>query len=100
METDIVYLSAVVEEMLDSYPDAIADAVERGQLTLSTHDNLPFGLAIFDDRVGLGGYDETGMLSAFVDTDAPKARDWANDLYRQYRDEAVRLDLPTTGHSE
>jgi predicted transcriptional regulator len=95
METDIVYLSAVVEEMVDTYPEEIAAAVEAGHLTLSTHDDLPFGLAIFDDRIGLGGYDdETGMLRAFVDTDAPDARRWALDLYERYREEAEPMDLP------
>jgi len=93
METDVVYLSAVVEEMVAAYPDAIAAAAESGQLTLSTHDDLPFGLAIFDDRVGLGGYDETGLLSVFVDTDAPAAREWTLDRYRDYRAEAEPLDI-------
>lgn len=100
METDVVYLSAVVDEMFDAYPEAIASAVESGQLTLSTHDELPFGLAIFDDRVGLGGYDETGMLSAFVDTDAQEAREWAETLYRQYRDEAEDLNVSPTDRDE
>ncbi|KAB1190607.1 hypothetical protein GJR96_16770 [Haloferax sp. MBLA0076] len=92
METDVVYLSAVVEEMVETYPDAIANAVDAGQLTLSTHDDLPFGLAIFEDRVGLGGYDETGLLSVFVDTDSSEARDWAMETYQRYRDEAEQLD--------
>lgn len=94
METDIVYLPTVVEDMVEAYPGDLATAAESGQLTLSKHDDLPFGLAIFDDRIGLGGYDsETGMLRVFVDTDDPDARDWAVDLYEQYRADAVPLDL-------
>ncbi|MFC7202989.1 helix-turn-helix transcriptional regulator [Haloferax namakaokahaiae] len=90
METDIVYLSAVVREIFEAYPEAVTEAVESGKLVLSTHDELPFGLAIFDDRVGIGGYDDTGLLSVFVDTDSPAAREWAFELYERYRAEADR----------
>lgn len=96
METDVVYLSAVVEEMVAAYPEAIAAAAESGKLTLSTHEDLPFGLVVFDDRVGLGGYDETGLLSVFVDTDAPAAREWALDRYRDYREEADPIHLASS----
>ncbi|WP_435365781.1 helix-turn-helix transcriptional regulator [Haloarchaeobius sp. DYHT-AS-18] len=98
METDVVYLPTVVEDIVDAYPKAVKAALESGELSLSTHDDLPFGLAIFDDRVGIGGYDnETGMLSVFVDTDNPAARDWALDLYERYHEEAAPLastDIP------
>ncbi|WP_224450534.1 helix-turn-helix transcriptional regulator [Haloprofundus salilacus] len=94
METDIVYLPTVIEDMLDAYPDDLTAAAESGRLSLWKHDELPFGLAIFDERIGLGAYDdETGMLRVFVDTDAPEARKWAVDLYRQYREEAGSTDL-------
>ncbi|WP_255198495.1 helix-turn-helix transcriptional regulator [Halorarius litoreus] len=94
METDVVYLPAVIEDMVGTYADELEAALDSGLLTLSKHGGLPFGLAIFDDRVGLGGYDdETGMLRVFVDTDDPAARDWALDLYEQYRVEATPLEF-------
>jgi predicted transcriptional regulator len=96
METDVVYLPSVVEDIVDTYATEIAAAVESGHLTLSTHEDLPFGLAVFDDRVGLGGYDsETGMLRAFVDTADPGAREWALDLYERYREAATPMELPS-----
>ncbi|WP_232702691.1 helix-turn-helix transcriptional regulator [Halobacterium wangiae] len=89
MEVDVVYLPSVVDDILDTYPDEVRRTVASGNLRLSVHDDLPFGLAIFDDYVGVGGYDEeTGMLRAFVGTDDPAAREWALDLYEQYRAEA------------
>ena len=94
METDVVYLPSVVEDIVATYGPEIAAVVQSGHLTLSTSEDLPFGLAIFDDRVGLGGYDaETGMLRVFVDTAAPEAREWALDLYAEYREAATPLDL-------
>lgn len=95
METDIIYLPAVVDELTTAYPGATAAAMNSGQLTLWTHDGLPFGLAIFDDCIGLGGYDpDSGVLRAFVDTDDPDARRWALDLFESYRETADRVELP------
>ncbi|WP_232703278.1 helix-turn-helix transcriptional regulator [Halobacterium wangiae] len=94
MEVDVVYLPAVVDAVVDSYPDEVRAAVDSGRLTLSTHPDLPYGLAIFEDRIGVGGYDaETGMLRAFVDTSDPAAREWALAEYERYREEATVLDL-------
>lgn len=70
-------------------------AVESDQLTLSAHDDLPSGLAIFDDRIGLGGYDaDSGMLPAFVDTDDPDAREWALKRHERYREAADVVAIP------
>lgn len=93
MRTSIVYQPSVVAQIADSYGDELADAFASGYLELFTHDALPFGLALFDDRVGLGAYDDrTGMLSVFVDTDDPDAYAWGERLYETYRDEAASFD--------
>ncbi len=87
-DTEIIYLPGAVEKLVESYPDAATEAVESGHLTLRTRDDLPYGLALFDDRVGIGGYDaETGQMRVFVDTDGPIARQWADRVYR-----AVKAD--------
>lgn len=92
METELIYPPSVVESIVASNPQRGSKAVESGNLTLLVHDSVPCGLAIFDDRVGLGGYDpETGMLRAFVDTDAPAARSWAENVYASFRAEADPL---------
>ncbi|MFC6837721.1 helix-turn-helix transcriptional regulator [Halomarina ordinaria] len=92
METDIVYLPSVVESILESNPERGAAAVESGNLTLSVHEAVPCGLALFDERVGVGGYDpETGTLSVFVDTDDPAAYEWGEALYERYREESTPL---------
>ncbi|ADQ66983.1 hypothetical protein C499_04466 [Halogeometricum borinquense DSM 11551] len=64
----------------------MAASFERGHLQLRTREALPYGLAIFDERVGVGGYDdETGTLRVFVDTDTDGARRWAEGVYEMYR---------------
>lgn len=48
------------------------DTLTRGVTV--TRFNVITGLAIFDERVGIGGYDEsTGLMQVFVNMDAPIA---------------------------
>lgn len=92
MDTDAVFPSTVVEELLTANPDRAERAFESGHLTLSVHDDLPFGLTICDHRVGVGIYDnDTGLLRTYADTDAPAAHDWAEAVYAEYRNEATVL---------
>jgi len=92
MTTEIVYHPAAITDILTTDPDRGTEALDSGNLSLWTHEDLPCGLAVFDDRVGIGGYDEeTGMLSVFVDTDDPDAREWALALFEHYKQEADPL---------
>lgn len=97
-DTEIIYLPNIVEKLFETYPTRATEAVENGHLTLRTRDDLPYGLAIFDGRVGIGGYDEsTGMMQVFVDTDSPIAREWAERVYASVRADSEPLadDRPT-----
>jgi predicted transcriptional regulator len=97
METDAIFLPDVVESLLRSNPDRAREAFESGNLTLRVHDDLPFGITLCDDRIGIGLYDdETGLLRTYIDTASPTAREWAEDVYADYRNEATLL----SEHSE
>lgn len=94
MATSVVYLPTVAAQIAESYPEELADAMASNDLQLYTRESLPFGLALFDDRVGLGAYDDrTGMLTVFVDTDDPRALAWGERLYEYYRDDADLFEL-------
>lgn len=48
--------------------------------------------AVFDDRVGIGGYDgAAGALEVFVDTDRTIARERADRVYAASRDDSEPL---------
>lgn len=86
METELIYLPSVIENCYSNDPERTSEMLESSHLTLRTRDALPYGLAIFDDRVGIGGYDEdTGQFRVFVDTDAAIAREWAEGVYASFR---------------
>lgn len=92
MPTEVIYEPPIVERLAADYPDLAADAVDSGNLTIHLHDDLPFGLALFDDHVGIGGYDDaTGVLSVFVDSDDPSAIRWGEQLFERHREEATPL---------
>lgn len=93
MEIEAIDFPDVLEETIDNYPYVCAKVCANGDFTPWLHDELPFGLAIFDDCVGIGVRDPSGrQLQMFVDTDAPAVREWAEAVYDSYKDEAIRLD--------
>lgn len=93
METELIYLPDVIEKLCSTAPERASEAFESDHLTLRTRDALPYGLAIFDNRVGIGGYDkETGQLRVFVDTDAAIAREWAESVYASFRADSDPLN--------
>lgn len=95
METDAIYHPAVAADVLETNPERARTAFESGNLTLRTHEDLPFGLTLCDDRIGIGVYDDqNGMLELYVDTDAPGARAWAEEVYASFLASADRLDPP------
>lgn len=92
-ESEIVSTPHVVEKLFDTFPTRVDEAIDAERLTLRTREKLPYGLAIFDDHVGIGGYDdETGLMRAFVDTDSPIAREWAERVYESVREDSTPLD--------
>lgn len=95
-EAEFIYPPDVAERLRETYPTRVTEAVDRGQLTLRTREKLPYGLALFDERVGLGGYDDdTGLMQVFVDTDSPMAREWADRVYASIKADSTLLDSRT-----
>ncbi|WP_306060355.1 helix-turn-helix transcriptional regulator [Natronococcus wangiae] len=87
LDVELIYLPDVVDRLFETHPDQLRDAIEAGHLTLRTRESLPYGLAIFDDRVGVAGYDEqTGTMRVFVDADSAIARGWAERVFATYRE--------------
>jgi predicted transcriptional regulator len=92
-DVELIYLPDVVEQLRADDPDRLDAILETGDVTIHTRAALPYGLAIFDDRVGIGGYDEeTGAMRVFVDTDTAIAREWAERVYDTYRRRSTPLD--------
>ncbi|QLG50427.1 helix-turn-helix transcriptional regulator [Natrinema halophilum] len=92
MSVEIVFEAPVIDRLASEYADLTEVAFERENLRLWALDELPFGVALFDDRVGIGGYDaESGVLSVFADTNDSDAYAWGERLFEQYRAAADRV---------
>ena len=90
MRAEIIDPPSVARHVLSIYPDHCVAPLESGNLSILIHDDVPpYGVSLFDDRVGISGYDpDSGTVQVLVDTDAPAARAWAESTYETYRREA------------
>lgn len=93
METEEIAVPDVTRNILDSYPEKCFNACSSGNLTVKLHGDLPFGLAIFDHRVGIGVCEPgTRVLRTFADTDSLEVREWAEAVYEMYDAEATLME--------
>lgn len=92
LETKVVERPDVAEDVMENYPKKCVELCASEFLTMRIHDNLPFGLIIFDSHIGIGLRDpDTGAPRAFIDTDAPEGRAWAKTLFESYWTNAIQL---------
>lgn len=92
MRTEIIDPPAVTADVMTHFPEKCVQVCASDYFTLWVHDDLPYGLVLFDDRIGIGVRDaKTRTLRTFVDTDSGVAREWAEAVYELYKAEAVRL---------
>lgn len=93
MRAEIIDPPSVAKYVLSTYPEHCSEPLESDNLTIRLHDDLPpYGVSIFDDRIGISGYNRhNGTVQALIDTDAAAAREWAESTYESYRREARPL---------
>ena len=93
LEAEVIERPEVAEDIMENYPRKCVGLCGSEHFTLKLHHDLPFGLAIFDDRIGVGVRDpRTDTPRAFIDTDANEAREWAKTIFDSYWREGDRLE--------
>lgn len=93
METKLIGLPEVARDVIENHPENCIEACESGYLTVKLVDELPFSLAIFDARVGIGvSESDTRRPRLFIDTDAPEVREWAWKVYDHYDSQAIEME--------
>jgi predicted transcriptional regulator len=89
-----VVLDASVASSMREDADYSADlerAIADGAVDYYVHDDLPYLLALLDERVLLGVVDERGTPLALVESDAESVYEWAGRTFERYRDAAESL---------
>lgn len=100
MAFEYVYPPDVLAATVAWAPEMVERAASRDHCTVLVHDDLPdrtrCGIGIFDHRVGICCHDaDSRALLAWIDTDAPEAREWAFSIFERYRQEARPADEAT-----
>jgi len=92
LEVEFILPPEVSENLMSSYPESERTMRESANVTTWWSDTLPmYRVIVFDDRVGVGGYDPgSGVLAVYVDSDAPKLREWAIETFEAFRRTARR----------
>lgn len=90
LDAEFVIPPGLSANLQASYPEAHRAVTASDNLTSWWNDDLPLcRVVVFDDRVGVGGYDpDSGVLAVYVDTDAPELREWAVSTFERFRSEA------------
>lgn len=90
MRTEIIDPPSIASYIRSTYPEQSTETLESGNLTVLLHDDLPaYSISLFDDRVGICGYNpDSGTVRVLIDTDVPAVREWAESVYETYRREA------------
>lgn len=91
METELVLATDVIEGLDETYADKLQEALETGRLDVYVVDDLPLGLYVTPETVGIVGYDEDDVLQIVVESPSEAVRTWADEVYEAYRSGATAL---------
>lgn len=91
MEGEFIVTEEIALGNMQQFPDLQRQVAESDTTSgkYFVHDDIPFGMAIYDEHLDVRVYDETtGTPTLYVDTDDPDALDWAEQVYAEYYEEA------------
>jgi predicted transcriptional regulator len=83
-EIQAVFRRGVVGDLFCEHAGKSREAARTGRFEVRIHDDCPFELFLFDDRVGLSAHDERGLPVAFVETSDPAVVEWAESCFARY----------------
>ena len=76
----------------ESFRATVRELLEHDvEIYRSTDPDLPTGIALYDDLVGIGGFDESGSIQAKIESRADPVVEWFNSTYETARSEATPL---------
>ncbi|WP_336362789.1 helix-turn-helix transcriptional regulator [Halalkalicoccus salilacus] len=68
----------------------LTEEMERtDRFELRVYDSaIPYGVTLLDGSVQIVGIDDEGLMRSLIETEAPRAREWAERVYRRYSEES------------
>lgn len=92
LDVEFVVESSAFAELSGNYSEEFWSSVEEGMEVLVTEEELPYGLALLDERVVIVVYDERGRVQGALFMRSPEALDWAEDVYESRRKQAEHVE--------
>lgn len=89
MAIEAIFESEVVDLMLSEYPEKAYETMVIGNFDVYAHDDIPFELFIFEDRIGMAAHNQQGNAEILVECDDPTVFSWAEDLYERHLSDAT-----------
>lgn len=89
----VLYPASAVDRLRRENDEVLERALEDENFELRVGDRPEFHLAVADDHVYLGGYnDDASRLQVVADTDDPAAVEWATECFQDRWDAATPYD--------
>lgn len=75
----------------------LTEEMERAdRFELRVYDSaIPYGVTLLDGSVQIVGIDDRGLMRSLIETEAPRAREWAERVYRRYSAESKKATVIT-----
>ena len=95
MYAEAIFDEQTINIVMNEYEDQTLEAIESGRFEVYIHNNLPFELFLFDEKIGMAAHDENGIARVLVVTSNEKAVAWGEELYNRYLAEAYPISSST-----
>ena len=93
MAIEAIFEREVVDLMLSEYPEKAYETMAVGNFDVYAHEEIPFELFIFEDRIGMAAHNQQGNAEILIEADDPAALSWAEDLYERHLSEATSMSV-------
>lgn len=93
MAIEAIFEREVVDLMLSEYPEKAYETMAMGNFDIYAHDDVPFELFVFEDRIGMAAHNGQGNAEILVESDDPTVLSWAEDLYERHHADATSLSV-------
>lgn len=103
MEIETIFDERLLYPLQLEYAEEAREAFQTGRFEVHFCTDIPFELFIYDDAMAMAAHNDLAVPSMFVESTSDGAVEWAEELYRSYKEQAEKFDpgrLASTSDSE
>lgn len=92
MELEVVFDERILDPLVSEYAEQAVEAFHTGRFEVYFGSDVPFELFLHDGGMAMAAHNGAALPRIYVESETPAAVEWAEDLYRSYRERATRFD--------